>query len=431
MFMNIEKNKIIKNASWIIVCRIAQSIINLVIGMISARYLGPSNYGIINYAGSIVAFMVPVVQLGFRNTFVQEVIAEPDKEGEIIGTILASTLVSSFLGIIGIAAFVSIVNRGQTDTIIVCVLYSGCLIFQMMELIQYWYQAKLLSKYTSIVSLCAYAVVSLYKVFLLITGKSIYWFAVSQAMDYFLVSSALIIIYFKLGGQKLKFSFMLLHKMFAKSKYYILSGLMVTIYQNTDRVMLSIMLGEEANGYYSAAITCAGVAAFVFSAIIDSGRPVIFEGKKKSYQIFEDNITKLFSLIIYLGFAQSIFFTVMSKLCVGILYGQAYAPAAAVLRIITWYSTFSYMGSVRNIWILSEGKQHYLLWINLIGAIINIVGNYILIPLYGASGAAIASVATYFFVDYVLCFVIREIRPCSRLIVKSLNPNIILSMIRR
>ena len=85
MFMNIEKNKIIKNASWIIVCRIAQSIINLVIGMISARYLGPSNYGIINYAGSIVAFMVPVVQLGFRNTFVQEVIAEPDKEGEIIG----------------------------------------------------------------------------------------------------------------------------------------------------------------------------------------------------------------------------------------------------------------------------------------------------------------------------------------------------------
>ena len=59
--------KIAQNAIWIIVCKIAQSIISLVVGMMSARYLGPSNYGVINYAASIVAFAVPIMYLGINN----------------------------------------------------------------------------------------------------------------------------------------------------------------------------------------------------------------------------------------------------------------------------------------------------------------------------------------------------------------------------
>ena len=57
--MNVN-NKIIKNASWIIACRIAQAILSLVVSMVTARYLGPSDYGLITYANSIVAFIVPL-----------------------------------------------------------------------------------------------------------------------------------------------------------------------------------------------------------------------------------------------------------------------------------------------------------------------------------------------------------------------------------
>ena len=59
-----SKKSALKNASWIIVCRIIQSLISLVIGMISARYLGPSNYGVITYVSSVVAFALPIMQLG-------------------------------------------------------------------------------------------------------------------------------------------------------------------------------------------------------------------------------------------------------------------------------------------------------------------------------------------------------------------------------
>ncbi len=174
--MRIQSSQIVKNASWIIVCRVFQSLISFVIGMISARYLGPSNYGLINYASSIIAFVVPLAQLGLRNVLVEEIISHPEREGKTLGTSLIMSSCMSLLCVAGCLAFVSIVNVGETDTLIVCALYSISLIFQMTEMIQYWYQAKLLSKYTSITSLVAYVVVSLYKVFLLVTKKSIYWF---------------------------------------------------------------------------------------------------------------------------------------------------------------------------------------------------------------------------------------------------------------
>ncbi|MBQ4048880.1 MAG: flippase [Clostridia bacterium] len=423
-------NRVLKNASWIIVCRIAQSLVALVIGMITARYLGPSNYGLLNYASSVVAFAVPLAQLGLRNVLVEEIISHPEREGKTLGTSLVMSVVSSLLCIIGCVAFVAVVNAGERETLIVCALYSISLVFQMTEMIQYWYQAKLLSKYTSLVSLAAYTVVALYKVFLLVTGKSIYWFAVSYAFDFLIISVALLVLYQKLGNQKLSFSVSLGKQLFFRSKYYIISSMMVTVFAQTDKIMIKMMIGNAENGYYSTAIACAGMTGFVFVAVIDSLRPVIFESKQVDYQKFEQNMSILYSVILHMGLIQSLLLTLFAKPIVSILYGEAYLAAIPLLQIITWYSAFSYMGSVRNIWMLAEEKQKYLWIINLSGAVLNVVGNFILIPLMGAAGAAIASVATQFFTNFILCLLIKPIRPTAKLIMRALDPRLPFKMLR-
>ena len=428
--MKLFKNKVVKNASWIIVCRIVQSVIALIIGMITARYLGSANYGLLNYASSVVAFVIPLAQLGLRNVLVEEIVSHPEREGKTLGTSLVLSVISGFFCIIGCITFVFFVNAGETDTLLVCALYSVSILFQMTEMVQYWYQAKLLSRYTSVVSLIAYVVVSLYKTYLLATGKSIYWFALSGAFDYLLISAVLIVLYYKLGNQKLSFSFTLGKNLLARSRYYIVSGMMVTVFAQTDKIMIKLMIGNSENGYYSAAIACAGMSGFVFSAIIDSLRPVIFESKKESNQKFERNMSLLYSIIIYMGLAQSLVLTFMAKPIVYILYGKAYLAAIPLLQIITWYSAFSYMGSVRNIWMLAEEKQKYLWIINLSGAVLNVVGNLILIPWIGAAGAAIASVLTQFFTNFVLCFFLRPIKPTLRLIGRSLHPKFVIGILK-
>ena len=59
-------NRVAKNATWIIGCRIVQAVFALLINMLTARYLGPSSYGLITYASSLVAFVVPIMQLVFN-----------------------------------------------------------------------------------------------------------------------------------------------------------------------------------------------------------------------------------------------------------------------------------------------------------------------------------------------------------------------------
>ena len=417
-----KTKQVLKNARWIIICKIVQSVIQLVIGMISARYLGPSNYGLINYAASIVAFLMPVMKLGLNATLVNELLDDRKKEGETIGTAITMNILSSLLCMVGVAAFCFMANPGETETIIVCILYSTSIFFAALEMMQYWFQYKLLSKYSSLSMLGAYVVVSLYKVFLLVTGKSIYWFAVSHSIEYGIIGILLIVLYLKIGEQKFSFSWQAARRMLDCSKHYIVSGLMVVIFQNTDHIMLTMMSGKAENGYYSAAITCAGVAQFVYLAITDSFRPLILAAKKEESSGYEYNLSRLYSIIIYLALAQSVVFTLFAPLIIHILYGADYTASVSVLKILVWYCAFSYMGTIRNIWILAEGKQKILPWINLSGAVFNVLLNAVLIPFWGACGAAFASLMTQIFANLILGFIIKPLRQNNRIMLKGINP---------
>lgn len=428
--IRIFKHKIVKNASWIIVSRIIQSIFGLVIAMIIARYLGPQNFGVIRYAASLVGFVTPLVFLGLNNVLVQEITKNPNQEGVIIGTSILLSIISALFCMLGVISFAFFANVGETETIIVSALYSLILIFQVLALVKYWFQAKLLSKYYSIISLIAYFIILGYKVILLIFQKNIYWFSISNAIGHFIISISLILLYFRLGGQRFSFSKEIGIMLLARSKHYILSGLMIAVFAQTDKIMIKLMIGDAATGYYSAAVSVAAIASFVYLAIIDSFRPVIFKNYEESKEKFELNIKRLYSIVIYISLVQAVIITIFSGLIINILYGSAYLAAVSALRIICWYTTFSFLGSVRNIWILCMNLQKYLFVINLSSALLNVGLNLLLIPLVGIEGAAIASFATQFFANFIIGFIFKPIRENNKLIVSSLNLKYLLSVFK-
>ena len=164
-------------------------------------------------------------------------------------------------------------------------------------------------------------------------------------------------------------------------------------------------------------------------AIIDSARPSILESKKRSEKEYAEKLTMLYTVVNLLSLAQSIAMTVFAKMIIGIIFGADFLPASRVLQVAVWYTAFGYYGTVRNVWILAEEKQQYLWKINLAGATLNVVLNFILIPILGGVGAAIASLATQLFTNVVLCFVIKPIRPCLRYMIESVKPTSVKKMI--
>ena len=161
-------NRVINNVKWVVICKTIQSVTQLVIGMLTARYLGPDNYGLINYAKSVIAFAVPFMRLGLDITLTKELVDSPEQQDQVMGTALVMEMVSSLVCLGAVTGFVSVFNHGEPQTIAVCVLYGISLFFQAVELIQHWFHSNLKSKYPSVAALISYGVVSLIKIKVLI-----------------------------------------------------------------------------------------------------------------------------------------------------------------------------------------------------------------------------------------------------------------------
>ena len=194
--------------------------------------------------------------------------------------------------------------------------------------------------------------------------------------------------------------------------------------------MLTSIVGKAENGLYSAAITSVTVFQFVYVAIVDSFRPLILSEKKENSSLYTNNVSRVYGITLYTAVAQGVVFFVLSDLIISILYGNEYAGSVPILRVLVFYFVFSVMGLVRNVWILAEEQQKYLWVINLSGALLNIVLNAFMIPIWGAFGAALASLLTQCFANFILGFIIKPLRENNRLLLNGIKPKYVINEIK-
>jgi len=394
--------------------------ISLVVGLLTARYLGPSNYGLINYAAAYTAFFSSFCTLGINSVLVKEFVDNRGSEGKVIGTALVLKAMASFLSAVTVVCIVSIVDAGETETILVVGLSSLGLIFHIFETINYLFQSHLQSKVTAIASLVAYTLTAVYKVILLITGQSVAWFAFATSVDYICVGIILLVVYRKYYGERLAFSFQYGKQLLSKSYHFILPSLMVAIYGQTDKIMLKQMISDAEIGYYSTALAVCSMWCFVLSAIIDSMYPSIMEAHKKDEEMFAKRNRQLYAIIFYVSVVVSLILTAFAEWVILLLYGEAYLPSVSPLRIVTWYTAFSYLGVARNAWIVCKEKQKYLKYVYFSAALANVVLNLVFIPLWGASGAAVASLVAQVLTTMVVPFFIKGLRENSKLMIEAI-----------
>lgn len=416
IIQSLRNNKEAKNASWLIGGKIAQMVLSFFVSILTARYLGPGNYGIISYVNAYVAFFTSLCTLGINAVIIKDFVEKPQEQGKTIGTTLAMRFVSSFLSAVMIVCIVNVADRGEPTTIVVAVLCSISLLFQVFDTFNYWFQSRYESKVTSIATFIAYAATALYRIVLLALQKDVVWFAFATAVDYMVLGAILLYFYKKNNGPRLSISIEKGKNLLGRSYHYILSGMMVAVYGQTDKFMLKQMLDETSVGFYSLASTVNLMWVFVLQAIIDSLNPTIMRLYEKNREQFNRKNRQLYAIVIYVSMAAAICFVLFAPLIIKILYGNAYMPAVGPLRIITWYTIFSYLGVARNAWIVCENQQKYLKYMYLSAAVINVVLNYFMIPIWGASGAAMASLLTEISTSIILPYFIKDMRPNIKLI---------------
>ena len=415
-------NKTVKNAGWIIAGKVMQMVLSFFISILTARFLGPSNYGIINYVNAFFAVFSSICTLGLENIIVKELVAAPDQQGETMGTVILLETICSVLCIISMTALIGIANEFSRLYMVISLLYSLSLLFRGIESINYWFQYKLLSKVSSIAGIIAYIFMSAYRVFLLATNKSIEWFALSNTIDAIVLAALLFIVFRRNFKGRLSFSLSKAGKLLSKSYHYILAGIMIMIYLQTDKIMLKHMVDEATVGNYAVATRITTIWVFVLTAITDSVRPTLFAEYGRDRTSFFNKLQMLYSVILYVSFAVAVFFLLFGDFVILKLYGENYIQSALFIKIISWGTGFSYVGNARNIYSLSNGLEKYEKHMALIGMLLNIVLNYVLIRRIGAKGAAVATVVTQIFINYIVMFLIKPLKENGMAITRALNP---------
>lgn len=391
--------------------KVIHMVLSFVIGLITARYLGPSNYGLIGYAGAFTIFFTAVCTLGINSIIVKNFIDYPDEEGVALGTTIVLRMAAGLLSVSVISGIVCVVDRNDTLAITVVILYSISLIFQAFDIFHQWFQSRLLSKYYAIATLISYTVASLYKIFLLATGKSVIWFALSNSVDYIVVGLLLYVFFKKCNGPKLMFSWKKGKHLLKVSRSYILVGLMTAVYAFTDKFMLKQMIDEAEVGYYTLAFSVSTMWAFILSALIESISPSIMQYHNEDHTKYIITNKRLYVLVFYFSVLMSVLIFLIAPVFIYIVYGKEYMPSVNILRVAVWYVAFSYLGVARNVWIVCEKKQKYLKYIYLGSAVLNIVVNAVLIPFFGAVGAAVASLLTQISTIFIFPLFFKELHP--------------------
>jgi O-antigen/teichoic acid export membrane protein len=174
-----------------------------------------------------------------------------------------------------------------------------------------------------------------------------------------------------------------------------LSIVAASIYMKIDQVMIRSMLGNSETGVYSVAVKLAEMWYFVPSLICASLFPAIVNAKKISISLYYSRVTSLIVLMMI----TSLFFVVPLFLASGYivhsLYGSAYAGAIEPFRVYIWSSLSIFIMPALSAFITTENLGTKLLFSTVAGAIVNVLLNLVLIPVYGILGAAMATAVSY------------------------------------
>jgi polysaccharide transporter, PST family len=387
-------NKILVNISWLFLDRIIRMVLGLLVAVWTARYLGAEQFGVLNYAIAFVALFGPLATLGLDGLVVQRLVNDRSQHLEILGTAFWLRFVAGWLAWILAVVGILFLRHDDRTTIVMVVILSAASIFQAADTMDLWFQSQVQSKYSVIAKNTAFIIATLGRIWMIAIHAPLVAFAWVTLLEFALSAIGLVVVYLQ-QRQPLKlwsWNAQLARKLLKESLPLIFSGLTIMIYMRIDQIMLGQMIGDQAVGIYSAATRISEVWYFVPIAVASSVSPAIYEAKKVSEALYYRRLGQLNRVLVLGSIGIALPMTFLSQVLMVMLFGDKYADSGGVLAIHIWAAVFVFTGVATSSWFVAENLTHLQLYRTLGGAIANVLLNFILIPLYGVTGAAIATV---------------------------------------
>ncbi|MEO0539636.1 MAG: flippase [Cyanobacteria bacterium P01_A01_bin.105] len=399
--------KILSSVTWLLSERLLRMAISFLMTAWIARYLGADYFGALNYAMAFCSIFTVLAQLGLNQIVVRDLVLEPERKSEILGTAFAMKLLAGGLAMVLSLGCMYALRPGDTTSLALVGMLSASLLAQEFYVIEFWFQSQVHTRQAVWSRNTGFMAMTLVRLWLIARGAGLLAFALSYTLETVIVAMALVGFYRRDGEaiRRWRLSLGRAKRLLKVSWPLVLSSLAILIYLRIDQVMLGQLANNAAVGHYSVAVRLSEALPFMAALSVKSFAPAIIESKKRSLQAYRHKLQIACSFLTLVAYAVALPLSVLSGWVVTTLFGAEYASAGPVLAVHIWSSVFVFMGYVKQIWITNEELTGFAFFAGCLGAVFNVGLNWWLIPIYGGLGAAIATIISYAFADYVSCFI--------------------------
>ncbi len=393
----------IANIGWLSFDRVIRLGGSLFVGTLVARYLEPSLFGLYNLAIAIYMLFNTASGLGLDYLVVRDMLLEPDALPEILGTAFWMKVAASLLTTMAATVFAWLTHRNDGLLILMVALLSAAGISQALDVIDFFFQARTLSRLTVVPRLLTFVAANVARVLAVVAHAGLLTFVLIGAAEILVGELALTISYRHQAQQITAWRIRMTRAkaLLRQSWPLVIAGLLIMLYMRTDQILLGYLLGNRAVGIYSAAVRLSEIWYVIPVMIANTVMPRLLPAFQGDRALYYRRLQIVYNGLVLISVALALCTMPVSRFVVTLMFGAKYSAASSILNIHIWTGVFVFLGALSTHQMVHENLTAVELRRALAGAVINIALNLYLIPRFGMIGSAWATLAaqataTYF-----------------------------------
>ncbi len=405
MLKILSKKKFKINLSWLLFDKLFRASANIFLTIFLARNLGPDNFGILNYLLAILFLFISISSLGVNPVLINKIVKNKKNN---INSLINAYYLRFITSIICYLIFLLIINHLNKNIIYLnySLIIGLIIILKSCEVLFSYFEAKSLLKYIVISQSFGFFISALVILYSVINGLDNIYIYYALVLDLIIVFILINIFYFfNFNDQFYNFDFFIIKDLILKSLPVLISSLSIILYMRIDQIMIKEMLNEYQLGIYSVSVRYIEIFHFIPKIIIISILPMLLVSKEYNLKLYNLNklINKFSFVIIFLIFISTDFL-------IPIIFSDIYTESIMVTKILSLSLFFVYLGVINEHWYVSKNLQKFYAINVSLGALLNIVLNYLFISHFGLKGAAYATLLTYVFIIFLFDSLNKETR---------------------
>nr|WP_303925722.1 flippase [Bacteroides intestinalis] len=396
------KRKIIRNVFWAVIGKVITLFSTLIVGIFVARYLGPKQYGLMNYVISIASLFTVFATFGSSEIIIRELSKKEKPKEVVLGSAMALRMGLAILCFISIVIYLFFSGE-TTETSTLILIYSSSIFFSCSEVIRFYFTSIVDNEYIVKSEIFRTIIGAIVKIILLFCKAPLIAFVFALAFDFLLLASGYIVVYRKKIGPICQWNidFKFVKTLLTTSFPLLISSTAVIIYQRIDQVMIAKMLDNEFVGYFSTAMSFVNVLAFIPITIMQTTSPILVEYWKNDKLKYEQESQRIIGATTWLLIILCSIVALLSSPIINYTYGASYTDAIPVLQILVFKVVGIAIINLSGQLIIIENIHQLAFIRNILSCVICIICNYYFIPRWGIIGSAWATIITVFFTGEV------------------------------